>query len=113
MSELSTLDDNAGLVWYMQQQRSDRHARKPINMASPVANGSLTVGGLLSCTNGSWSGGAPHMFTYQWYRSGVAIAGAVASSYTTELAGQHYCAVTCKTTGGATQSAPSNTLVIV
>ena len=113
MAEFSGLDTNTGMVAYMQQQRKDRHARKPINTLAPVVSGSLTVGSVLSCTTGNWSGGAPYTFTYQWYRAGAAINGATSSTRTIAQTGQHYCVVTCTTVGKATNTAQSNTVTAV
>jgi type II secretory pathway pseudopilin PulG len=111
--QLTSLSTNSGLVWYLQQQRQDRRDRKPLNPALPVVSGVLTVGGLLSCTTGTWSGGYPHTFTYQWQRAGVPIGGATNATYTSTLAGSHNCVVTCKTVGGATQAATSNAVTVV
>jgi hypothetical protein len=112
-SQLVTLTSKSGLTWYLQQQRQDRRDRKPLNKVLPVASGVLTVGGLLSCTTGTWSGGYPHTFTYQWTRAGVPIGGATNATYTSALAGAHACIVTCKTVGGATQSATSAPVTVV
>ena len=52
----------------------------PTNSAAPVVSGTGTVGSTLTTTNGSWNF-TPTGFTYQWQRSGAAIAGATASTY--------------------------------
>lgn len=112
MADLVSLSDRNGLIWYLQQQRNDRRDRKPLNTVAPVASGLLTIGSTLSCTSGTWIGGAPHTFTYQWYRNGSAIGGATSANYVTTLAGTHYCIVTCATIGKATQTAQSNNRVV-
>jgi lysophospholipase L1-like esterase len=56
-------------------------AAAPVNTVAPVASGAVSIGGLLSTTNGTWSG-APTSYTYQWQRNGVDILGATASTYT-------------------------------
>ena len=109
MAEPKPLD----LFIYMQQQRFARHKRKPQVVAAPVASGSLTVGSTLSCTTGTFSGGAPYAYAYQWYRNGVLIAGATAAAYLTVLAGSHTCAVTATAKMNAFQSATSNALAVV
>jgi Carboxypeptidase regulatory-like domain len=68
----------------------------PVNTALPVVSGTPTVGDLLSCSNGSWTGeteltltvGWPLTtpFTYQWLRDGVPIAGATTSAYIVQAA---------------------------
>jgi hypothetical protein len=111
-SQLVTLTSKSGLTWYLQQQRQDRRDRKPLNKVLPVASGVLTLGGLLSCTTGTWSGGYPHTFTYQWLLAGVPIGGATNSTYTSLAIGIYSCVVTCKTIGGAVQSATSLTVTV-
>ena len=60
----------------------------PSNSALPVVSGSAVVGGVLSGSDGSWSGSAPLSFARQWRRCDAAgagcvdIAGATGSSYT-------------------------------
>ena len=51
----------------------------PTSISSPTPS-SPSVGTLMTCSPGSWSG-APS-FTYRWYKDGVAIPGAVSSTYT-------------------------------
>jgi Carboxypeptidase regulatory-like domain len=68
----------------------------PVNTALPVVSGTPTVGDLLSCSNGSWTGestatltvGWPLTtpFTYQWLRDGVPIAGATTAAYLVQAA---------------------------
>ncbi|MFN8136436.1 MAG: hypothetical protein U0R79_02505 [Propionicimonas sp.] len=47
----------------------------------PTIEGELTVGSTLTAVHGDWSP-APTSFTYAWYRSGTAITGQAASTYT-------------------------------
>jgi hypothetical protein len=67
----------------------------PVNTVVPAVAGSSTLGSLLSCSNGSWTGetfslstGWPltSPFTYQWLRGATAIAGATSSTYTVQTA---------------------------
>jgi hypothetical protein len=63
----------------------------PVNTALPAVSGTPTVGSLLSCSSGSWTGesvgtlavGWPltSPFAYQWLRDGGAIAGATSPAY--------------------------------
>ncbi len=68
----------------------------PVNTALPAVSGTPTVGDLLSCSNGSWTGeneltlavGWPltSPFAYQWLRDGVPIAGATSAAYLVQAA---------------------------
>lgn len=53
----------------------------PVNTIPPVVTGNLNVGQVLTTTTGTWDG-ATITYTYRWLRSGVAIASAVAATYT-------------------------------
>ena len=63
----------------------------PVNTALPVVSGTPTVGDLLACSNGSWTGESEQKlsvgwplttpFTYQWLRDGGPIAGATTAAY--------------------------------
>lgn len=57
-------------------------ATLPANTVLPVISGTLTIGSLLSTTDGTWTGTAPITYTYQWKRGGVDIGGATTSTYT-------------------------------
>jgi hypothetical protein len=68
----------------------------PVNTALPVVSGTPTVGSVLSCSNGSWTG-EPELtlavgwplttpFTYQWLRDGAPIAGATSAAYVVQAA---------------------------
>jgi hypothetical protein len=68
----------------------------PFNTAAPSVSGAATVGSLLSCSSGSWTGepgltlsvGWPltSPFSYQWLRDGAPIAGATSPAYTVQAA---------------------------
>ncbi len=47
----------------------------------PTVSGTAKVGSVLTATPGTW-GPAPVALTYQWFRTGVAITGATAATYT-------------------------------
>jgi|GEM_PF-2540223 len=51
------------------------------NTTAPAITGTATVSNVLTVSNGSWSA-TPDSYLYQWYRDGIAIAGATASTYT-------------------------------
>src|SRR5207248_4554016 len=59
----------------------------PVSTSLPQISGTVQVGGAVTSTTGSWSGG-PTSYSFQWQRcsssggSCVAISGASASSYT-------------------------------
>jgi len=54
----------------------------PENTTAPTISGSPNVGQLLTCSPGDWFGTTPINYGYQWRRDGVAIAGAISSTYT-------------------------------
>jgi hypothetical protein len=54
----------------------------PVNTVAPVTNGTTTVGSVLSCTEGTWTGTPTPAFTYQWYADDVLIVGETANTYT-------------------------------
>lgn len=47
---------------------------------TPTISGTRTVGSALTAVPGTW-GPAPVTLSYQWFRAGVAITGATASTY--------------------------------
>ena len=88
--------------------------KRPVNMAGPVASGTPAVGKTLSCSSGSWTGEPKPTFTYVWLRNGVAIAGAIASTYVIQTADQGAglaCRVTA-TNKHSSAAAVSNTLAV-
>jgi hypothetical protein len=57
----------------------------PASTSAPVVFGTPTPGNVLSCSNGTWSGG-PTGFKYQWARNGSSIAGATHATYKVRIA---------------------------
>jgi hypothetical protein len=53
----------------------------PANLVPPVISGSASVGSTLSCSNGTWSGSQPLMFSTRWLRDGVPLPGATGTTY--------------------------------
>ena len=62
------------------------NAEPPVNTVAGTISGTTTFTSILTVDNGTWTGYAPITYTYQWNRSGVAITGATASTYTLVLA---------------------------
>jgi len=84
----------------------------PVNQAPPVASGTPIIGQTLNVTNGSWDV-TPDSFTYQWYRDGSLISGAIAAAYVlvqADLGRQMLCAVVAVNVDGSSAPAPSNTV---
>lgn len=52
----------------------------PVNSSAPTIGGTPVQGQILTISNGVWTN-TPSSYSYQWYRSGIAIVGATASSY--------------------------------
>ncbi|HYB24513.1 MAG TPA: hypothetical protein VED41_11995, partial [Solirubrobacteraceae bacterium] len=85
----------------------------PASTAAPAVTGSASAGGVLGCSQGSWSNN-PSSFTYRWLRNGSAIAGQTTNSYTVQSADLGTgisCEVTATNAAGST-GAVSNTLQI-
>ena len=75
----------------------------PAATVNPSVTGTAKVGYTLTCARGTWTNATS--YAYQWKRNGVAISGAVASTYA--LAGGEYgksisCQVTATGGGGST-----------
>lgn len=84
----------------------------PTNTVAPVASGTVTIGGTLSVTDGTWTGTPAPTLTYQWRRGGVNIGSATANSYT-PVAADIGPAIDCVVTGtnaSGSDAADSNDL---
>ncbi|MBW8731472.1 MAG: carboxypeptidase regulatory-like domain-containing protein [Terrabacter sp.] len=77
-----------------------------VSGTTPTVTGTAKVGSTLTATAGTW-GPAPVTLAYQWYRSGVAISGATATTYalTASDLGK---AMTVKVTGSKTSYASTS-----
>jgi virginiamycin B lyase len=72
------------------------------NTSPPAISGIPTVGQTLACQPGTWTGSPT--YSYQWYRDGVPITGAMGQTYTVQAADQGHtltCAVTATDAGGS------------
>lgn len=98
----------------------------PFNTAAPAISGTPTVGSVLSCSNGSWTGdpeltlspGWPlsSTFSYQWLRDGVAVPGATSSTYPVQAADVGHglvCEVTVTNVAGHTSARSASLAVIL
>jgi hypothetical protein len=89
---------------------------KPVSIAAPVITAAVYVKAgpeTLSCSQGGWANN-PTSLAYRWLRSGVAIVGQTASTYTVQSADAGHgiaCEVTASNAAGAT-AALSNTVQI-
>ena len=86
---------------------------KPTNTGAPALTGTAAVGKVLNCSTGSWANN-PASLTYRWLRSGVAIAGQTANTYTVQSADAGHgiaCEVTASNAAGSAAST-SNTVQI-
>jgi hypothetical protein len=87
--------------------------KSPMGTGAPAMDRARDLRSSLSCSTGSWAadypGGfvyqAPRTFAYQWTRNGVAVAGAIASTFTAKSPGSYVCTVTATNQAGtASQS---------
>jgi len=87
----------------------------PAWSARPVITGTLTCYQTLTCSTGTWVSGLTISYTYQWYRSGSAISGATAYTYslTSADAGNTlYCIVTATNSIGSATSVSATTSTV-
>jgi hypothetical protein len=73
-------------------------AETPANVEPPHIFGTPSVGSILSCEAGLWTGYPKPEFKYLWLRDEEAIEGATSSSYTVQAADRGQ-ALTCEVTG--------------
>jgi hypothetical protein len=98
----------------------------PFDVAAPSVSGTPTVGSLLSCSSGSWTG-EPELtlsvgwpltapFSYQWLRDGAPIAGATSPAYIVQAADVGHalvCEVTATNVAGRTSARSAAVAVIL
>ena len=78
----------------------------PVNTVAPVVSGSLTVGSVLTTTNGTWTGSPTITYSYQWKR-GATNVGTNANTYTLvtgDIGSNMTCVVTATNPGGSTDA---------
>jgi hypothetical protein len=73
-------------------------AETPANTEAPTVFGTASVGSILSCAPGLWTGNPKPEFAYQWLRAGSPITGATSQTYTVQ-AGDEGLALVCEVTG--------------
>ncbi len=61
-------------------------ALPPENTVFPTISGAITVGSLVGCSPGAWTGSTPMTLSYQWLRDRLPIEGATATAYTIQSA---------------------------
>jgi hypothetical protein len=79
-------------------------ATAPVNSVAPAVTGSTTVGSLLSCSQGTWTG-SPTGYAYQWKQGASNISGATSSTYTlvtADIGASISCVVTATNVTGST-----------
>jgi hypothetical protein len=82
----------------------------PLNTSLPAITGNPVVGQTLSCSHGTWTGGTPVSYAYQWQhdRGSVDISGATGATYTVTASDQGYglvCQVTAINYAGSASAA--------
>lgn len=81
----------------------------PVNTVLPAITGSTSVGSVLTCSQGTWTG-TPTSYGYQWRNDGTALSGATASTYTIQSTDQGHtltCTVTASNAQGSTPATSS------
>ncbi len=92
---------------------ADAVSKLPVCSVNPAVTGTTTQGSTLTCTTGTWS--KSPAFTYQWFRSLVAVAGATANTRVLaagDVGGTMTCTVTA-TKSGVSAVATSNTTATI
>ncbi|RMF00884.1 MAG: hypothetical protein D6773_10835, partial [Alphaproteobacteria bacterium] len=87
----------------------------PTNVAPPSVSGSAVVGSVLTASTGTWNDQSSLAFTYQWRADGIDIAGATASTYTSQagdVSAAIDCVVTATNSGGTLAVASSNSIIV-
>lgn len=85
---------------------------QPTNTTAPVISGTASVGQVLTCTPGVWTGNPVPTVTRQWYRGATAISGATGLAYTL-VSADLSALITCRESATnivSTITANSNTL---
>lgn len=84
----------------------------PVNSVAPAITGTATVGSTLTVTDGTWSGSPT--YTRQWYRNGVALSSATATTYTLVAgdSGKSITVIVTATNAGGPVTATSNAVSI-
>lgn len=77
---------------------------KPVNTVRPKITGTAQVGVVLTSSQGTWASQGVATFTYAWYKAGVAIGGATATTYT-PVVGDIGATLTCRVTATNSQGA--------
>lgn len=90
---------------------------KPVNTVLPAISGVAQEDEVLTCSQGTWaSQEVITSFAYAWYRSGVAIGGATAATYTVvsdDVDETLTCRVTATSAGGATTAETAATGTVI
>jgi hypothetical protein len=87
----------------------------PVNTILPAVSGDAFVGGLLTTTDGTWTGSPTPTFTYQWQGNVANIGGATQSTFVvtpTQLGQTVRCVVTATNVNGAVPAISNSTSAI-
>lgn len=96
------------------QRKRSSSAVAPVNTVASVISGNVQVGQTLTATDGTWTGTAPIVYTYQWKRGASNITSATNSTYQLVEADAG-ATITCVVTGtnaGGNSTGTSNGLTV-
>jgi hypothetical protein len=88
---------------------------RPEVVEPPFISGTAAVGASLTCQRGVWNGKPPPSFAYQWYRDGVAVAAATASTHSVEPGDQGHllsCNVIARNIEGSLEAESYNSVAV-
>lgn len=86
----------------------------PVNTVAPAVTGTAIEGYTLTTDDGTWTGDATIVYTYQWNRGGTPIGGATANTHVLVAAdeGQNVTCTVTGTNGAGADDADSNTVAV-
>jgi hypothetical protein len=114
-SVLVVMDDNRE-YWFLESHvavTQEAPTAAPVNVDVPFVAGTGTVGSMLTCTMGNWTG-EPTSYAYLWLSDGVDELGSGAE-YTVQASDEGHsitCIVTATNAGGSTNAPPSNAVAV-
>jgi hypothetical protein len=106
--------NTVGTTQWMADTRPPSAPGTPANTGAPTVSGSPVPDGVLTCTDGTWTG-TPSSYARVWLRDGGVIAGAVGPTYAveaTDVGTEVSCAVTATNAVGTSAPATSQAVTI-
>ena len=86
----------------------------PVNTVLPSLVGGVTVGTVMVCNKGTWTGSPTPTYTYQWKRNAINVTGTNSAYVLTiaDLGATMTCVVTASNSEGAVDATTSNSVIV-